>query len=621
MKQRHALAHAATNAARPSPGASRARTAAAVCMALLASPAGADVFSPGPLAKAHAALEGLSNCTKCHEAGKQLTAAICLACHTELRGRVAGGRGLHGRLAGHACEECHHDHQGRDAPLVDWGPAGKSKFDHARTGTPLRGKHAGAACEKCHEQRRIVDADIRTLVSKTHRETYLGMAGTCAGCHFDEHRGQIGTDCQRCHGESAWKPAAGFQHARARYPLEGKHAAVACAKCHPSKEDPAGPQAFPAAVAAKFAVFRPVPFASCQDCHKDPHAGRFGPACASCHAATSWKDLRGGAKERAFHEKTKYPLRGAHAAVACGACHGPWPGVPAKYRGMAFGTCGDCHADAHAGQITKIAACDRCHTLESFATVRYEVEDHARTRYPLEGAHRAVACVRCHPRSPDLPRTLSVVAVQLPGKAPTPPRFVQAKLERPPPASPAVFWMPPAPERCEACHQDPHSGQFAQRSEKQGCAACHLVAAFSQLRFDHGKDTRFPLAGKHAKAGCAACHRREARIAAVRYRPLETTCAGCHADPHAGQFMNGKGTNDCARCHGEDAWKTTRFKHEPPFTQYRLEGKHALLACEKCHRSVAVAGAGAVRRYRPLPTACEGCHADFHKGAFREFVP
>ena len=195
-----------------------------------------------------------------------------------------------------------------------------------------------------------------------------------------------------------------------------------------------------------------------------------------------------------------------------------------------------------------------------------------------------------------------------------------AGTDRGPRTSPAVFWMPPAASRCESCHQDPHGPQFSARAERGGCAACHAVEGFSKVKLDHAKDTRFPLAGKHAQAPCAACHRREAPGAPVRYRPLEVACAGCHADPHAGPFTASRGGGDCARCHGADAWKTLRFRHAPPFTAYRLEGKHAALACERCHRPVEIAGAE-VRRWRPLPTACEGCHADFHRGAFRGFAP
>ena len=42
----------------------------------------ADLFSPGPLAKGHQALEGIKSCTQCHVAGKHLAASTCLSCHT-----------------------------------------------------------------------------------------------------------------------------------------------------------------------------------------------------------------------------------------------------------------------------------------------------------------------------------------------------------------------------------------------------------------------------------------------------------------------------------------------------------------------------------------------------------
>jgi hypothetical protein len=108
----------------------------------------------------------------------------------------------------------------------------------------------------------------------------------------------------------------------------------------------------------------------------------------------------------------------------------------------------------------------------------------------------------------------------------------------------------------------------------------------------------------------------------VRYKPLPVTCAGCHADPHAGQLaLPGKGT-DCARCHDGAGWKENlRFDHQRD-ARFKLEGKHRPpLACEKCHAPVSVERGVLVKRYKPLPLTCEGCHADFHKGAFKGYAP
>ena len=98
--------------------------AALVALSAPLSARAADLFSPGPLSRAHQALEGgLETCTKCHVAGKQLAPERCLECHTELKARVEEKRGFHGRLppADRQCRNCHHEHQGREEQLVDWG--------------------------------------------------------------------------------------------------------------------------------------------------------------------------------------------------------------------------------------------------------------------------------------------------------------------------------------------------------------------------------------------------------------------------------------------------------------------------------------------------------------------
>jgi hypothetical protein len=614
--------------------------ATSLLAAAVALAARGDVFSPGDLARPHANLEGLANCTKCHVAGEQLSGERCLECHKELAGPVAAGRGFHGRIphAERACEKCHHEHQGREFPLVDWGKGGRKAFDHARTGYDLRGKHRRADCARCHDRRLVQEPVVLDMLGKQPaRATLLGAPQACAACHFDEHRAQLGGECQRCHDEDAWKPARRFAHARARYPLDGKHAKVACAKCHKPEEEAAAraaaPGQTPPIAPASFVRYKGMPFQACTDCHKDPHQGRLGASCTSCHTPVDWKRISAKGRERAFHEKTRYPLRGAHVAARCEACHGPFPGVKARFRGIPFERCTDCHADAHAGQLAGLApatargakgaralpaaaeiaaggavrTCDACHGLDAWLPARFEADDHDRLSYRLEGAHRAVACALCHPKDPRLEERV--------------PARVRQELRaqgRPLPVSLARLDIPKAND-CRTCHRDPHAGQFDARLRTDGCGACHGVSAFRSPRFDHAKDSKYPLTGKHEKVACAACHRRDA-AGVVRYRPLETACQVCHADPHAGQLgMKGKGT-DCARCHETAGWKTPlRFVHAPPFTTYTLAGKHAKVACEKCHPAVKTAGAE-VRRYRPVPRECQDCHVDFHKGAFRGFV-
>ena len=589
----------------------------------LAGPARADIFSPGPLARPHAELEGLANCTKCHEAGEQLSPQHCLNCHKELGASVLAGRGLHGRIppGERDCQKCHHEHQGRDFKLVDWGPAGRKGFDHARTGYRLEGKHAKTDCARCHDPRLVSDTGVRAVLEKG-RLSHLGAPTACVACHVDEHRGQLGKDgqdCARCHGAAAWKPAGRFDHAKAAYRLTGKHAKVACLKCHADQPapppSPAGGQV-PPVRPVLFARYRPVPFQACVDCHrKDPHQGRFGQACQSCHTPADWKQIHGSAKEKVFHEKTRYPLRGAHVQVRCDDCHLTAPGRKPVYRGLAFERCTDCHFDAHLGQLARGAAptagaqtCDRCHGVEGFLPARFELEDHQKLAYRLEGAHAAVACARCHPKDP-----------RLEARVPAAVRTRLTALKRAVKPSLALLDIPRAQKECRACHRDPHGGQFRARVDKEGCIACHGMESFRRTRFDHQRDARFKLEGKHEKAACGSCHK-PGDAGVVRYRPLPLACADCHADPHAGQLAQ-RGVTDCARCHDAVSWKEKlRFDHQRD-SRYKLEGKHRPLACDKCHGLVKAPGGAEVRRYKPLPVECQGCHADHHQGAFRGFQP
>ncbi len=579
-----------------------------------ASVARADLFSPGDLAKPHAGLDGLGNCAKCHPGGDQLSAQLCLDCHGELAPRVKAGRGFHGRLPAaqkEACETCHHDHQGRDYDIFGWGKAGEKGFDHKKTGWPLYGKHGPLECKRCHEPRFLREAAVAAHLEKhPGRRTFLGLSRDCSGCHFDEHRGQVSTECSACHDETGWKPAPGFNHDETEYPLTGLHKKVKCEACHPKTPDPQK-GVFPAPVSETFLRYAPVEHRQCLDCHKDVHQGRFGPRCQSCHTTASWHAIRDAAAERGFHDKARYKLKGEHLDVQCAACHGPSPGRPARFKNLAFEACTDCHPDAHFGQLTRargerVAGCEGCHTVEGFEPAKYGPLEHAKASYPLEGAHAAVGCNACHPPAPAVfERPLQALVAQ------------QKKLRREALASPALFELGKKGEKCESCHTDVHARQFKDKA----CEACHGVESFVKTAFDHQKDSRFRLEGKHAQAKCAACHQ-PAQKGVVRYKPLPLECLGCHEDVHVGQLAEAPGApTKCERCHGVEDWKKTAFRHQAPFTAFTLDGQHAKVECRACHVEVDVGRRKKAARYKPLPSTCEGCHADFHRGAFKGFAP
>lgn len=562
---------------------------ALLLLLLLARPASAQL-SPGPLHKVHANLEGVENCTRCHEVGKRLSPGKCLACHGALAARVNAGRGLHARPGHTACAECHVEHQGRETSLIWWGEKGVRAFDHAATGWRLTGKHATVDCSRCHRPESITDPEALRSGAANPATTFLGLRTDCAACHEDPHKGQLGTDCARCHSPETWKTSAAFDHNRARFVLTGKHLTVPCEKCHTATKRPEGKadgtargaedENTPGTRDNQQRQWRGLAFSNCSDCHIDPHVGRLGAACVTCHTSQGWKDVVTG---RFDHERTRYPLRGRHATVRCNQCHRP----NASIRGLAFARCVDCHVDPHSGQFTDgldargahaARDCSDCHTVDGFAPTTYTIAAHAKTDYPLAGGHLAVPCSGCHTRSkPDAPRSTAIF------------RFNDT--------------------RCITCHRDPHKGQVDAAVQKGGCESCHRVESWSAVTFDHAT-TRMPLVGRHATARCSGCHRPTGPGNAtgdVVLRGLPLDCAACHRDPHGAQFQDAStGTTRCDRCHTPANWKAETFDHDRD-SSFKLDGAHSKAPCVGCHPRDDASVPGSMR-FKPTPSACVACH-------------
>ena len=567
----------------------------------LASPdVGAQVFSPGALSKAHASIDDVGSCTACHDGASQQTDGLCLACHKEVAVRMKQSRGLHARTSDRRCAECHSEHRGRGASLIELDP---KTFDHRATGFPLLGSHVKNDCRTCHRAGLIDDADAKALLA-TRPKTFLGLPSVCSSCHFDEHRGQLGMTCEKCHTPGTFKPALGFDHADdSVFALVGQHNKVDCVKCHVRVADPSKHE--DAEIAPRkpdYAQLVNVPHESCASCHTDPHEGRFGVACSSCHQANGWRTItKKSAVDFAFHDTTKFPLRGEHRSLSCKSCHGPFRGEAARFRGTRQ-SCADCHVNAHRGQIDDARAreCATCHTPAGFTPVTFGTAAHDATSFPLRGAHKAVACSACH-------------ANDAKTRAPADERAQAKRKGRP--VRLASVRLQVRGASCAQCHADPHRGAF--NDDKQDCSACHQETTFAQARFDHS--TSFPLTGKHASIGCATCHARSSGKP-VRYAGAPTACTGCHDDVHGGQFETAK-RRDCTACHNTSAFVPSTFRHgDPALSSFPLEDAHAKPPCVACHLDVAVAGR-TIRRYRPTPSTCVECHSDPHDGRYRKFAP
>jgi hypothetical protein len=328
---------------------------ALAALSCLATQAHADsdsnVLMPGPVIERHAKFE--SNCGDCHKHfDKSAQPDLCKRCHKEVAADEYVKHGLHGlHTEKKACNECHHEHRGRDISLIEFDT---KDFDHAKqTGFELKGGHLSkkVQCKNCHSP----------------RNKYREVAKTCVGCHAkqDKHKGVLDKECQRCHEEQSWK-ALHFDHGKTRFNVMGKHIGVKCRACHTASSLKHAPR-------------------QCNECHKkdDKHKGNFGPKCATCHTDRDWKEILFD------HDKaTQYPLTGKHHEAKCESCH---KGM--LYKSKLKTDCYSCHKkdDKHKGQEGK--KCESCHTPHSWKKAEF---DHRMSRFALTGLHMLLACNKCH---------------------------------------------------------------------------------------------------------------------------------------------------------------------------------------------------------------------------------
>lgn len=519
-------------------------------------------FSPGDLSAAHSRLDGMQNCTSCHEVGNAISGAKCLGCHTEIAGQFAAKHGYHFTSGNTACVTCHKEHLGRNARTYKFDPG---SFDHRATGFRLAGKHVTVACAACHRRERITDPQVVAILAAAPRQTYLGLGTACADCHRDPHAGRFaGKPCSSCHAESGWKQIQGFDHRATKFPLTGKHQEAACEKCHTSF-NLRDARTKPGLIASSFT--------DCTPCHATPHASTFGNrACASCHVAEGWNLAAVASFD---HTLTAYTLKGKHLQLRCEQCHRAErraEGFRKTFK-IAFGKCTDCHADRHRGVFTKKYKddCASCHTERSYVPSTFTLARHQETSWPLSGAHQATLCAECHRNKGADGGT----------------EFRFASLT------------------CATCHADVHRGQFTAQMKGGSCETCHSTVAWKTSQFDHASLTGFPLEGKHATVACSDCHKELLEGASRAFRKLSQACESCHRDAHAGQFAVA-GATGCDRCHSaRGAWNRLVYDHRT--SAFVLDGAHATIECGACHRKESIGGTTVVR-YKPLPTRCESCH-------------
>lgn len=473
------------------------------------------------------------------------------------------------------------------------------------------------ACKRCHGAERVAMADA---CAECHADV---VADIRAGTGFHGARaGLDARDCASCHGEHAGEEfelvsrrsfsLAGFatreayDHGELDFRLQGRHAELSCKDCHANAD-----VLLLARGERRFSGLEQ----GCQSCHEDVHQGRFARACADCHD-----------QEHPFplvvtFDHDDFASECAHAAVSCAQCHprgsahdsellaGPDP--PSCRR-----ACQDCHVSPHDAGFVAAAAvlgnasegesCEACHSEAHGAFAGHPEamppELHVASGFALDEPHNRAACASCHrdQAGDDLARFV----VQLPARS---------------------------PDACQACHGDPHAGQFAGGPfGGADCLACHERTAFEPCTFGLEEHARaeFALEGSHQAVACARCHVAESPDTPVVFRGTPDACAGCHADAHHGAFdarLAAAGRpRDCARCHAPtrfSEYDEQVFEHGA-WTAFELEGAHARAECTDCHVRADHAddtgrtfGVIAAVFGGPLER-CDTCHLDAHDGRF-----
>jgi hypothetical protein len=562
-------------------------------------------ISPGDLTDYHAELEGMFKCTECHLLGQKIAEDKCLDCHKPLKARIDADKGYHrsSEVKGKDCISCHSEHHGRKFEIIRFD---EDAFDHNLAGYKLEGAHAKEECAACHKTENITDPAI---LEKDY--TYLGLEQACLTCHDDYHQNTLGEDCRKCHDFVKFEEAIKFEHNKTAFPLKGQHTEVACIDCHEkTQKNGKDFQAF-ANVAfescvnchddvhsgrfgtkcaechneqsfqlintnggfnhnlTEFPLVGSHKRVNCKECHKsstnsktafkefaaytaydcvichdDQHESRFGTDCLECHNQNSFRikdDLI-----NIDHNLTAYPLEGAHETVDCRKCH-----VADLADPLAFGQCISCHTDYHDGQFPAedgIRDCKECHNNKKFAGSTFSFEEHAKSAFPLEGAHLATPCMACHLKD--------------------------------------EHWeFKEIGNNCVDCHEDIHEDYLdSSFYPDQRCTNCHSENSWTAIAFDH-EQTDFPLEGRHQTITCGKCHLKEVddKKTPVQFTSLEKTCESCHNDVHFGQFALDELTR-CDRCHSPENWEAPYFKHDS--TAFALDGAHESLDCGACHKPV-----------------------------------
>lgn len=273
-------------------------------------------------------------------------------------------------------------------------------------------------------------------------------------------------DCENCHITKSWKeikPNVKFNHAKTGFPLRGRHRQALCNQCH-NESMSRGKKTKSGGTVQGHLARGAKRVRSCESCHRSPHNQTVSRDCQKCHNTRTWK------KTQAFlaHQRTQFPLTGAHASVNCTACH--INKEMNKFRKVST-QCISCHAKEYTSAVThpnhRTAGfgtnCGQCHATFAWKPARVNHNLY----WPLLGAHLRVQCSQCHTGN----------------------RYKGT------------------PKDCMSCHQkDFTRAGHTSPTYSSNCLDCHSMTAWKPANFQN-HDQFFPISrGNHSGFKCSQCH-------------------------------------------------------------------------------------------------------------------
>ena len=647
-----------------------------------------DVSIKSDIVKVQDSLHFNHNSTKFELKGRH-TSIDCRSCHQTLVFSEANSdcvschKDMHQQTLGRDCARCHNS--------SNWFVDNISGI-HQENGFPLTGVHKSVSCEKCHtsasnlEFNRIGNdcvschlKDFNSSSNPNHKQA--GFSKDCIECHdvfkpgwtttkinhdfFPLTKGHEISDCAKCHtsGDYAntskncyachqpdfektinpnhqkanfsndcatchttdlnWMPAKYLQHDDFFPIYSGKHKGtwLVCKDCHMNSSN--------------YAEF------SCTNCHINPatdngHKSVSGyiyenTACLACHQT-------GNTTNVFDHNKSNFPLTGAHSTVNCIQCHSAgYTGTPTQ--------CSACHTpDYNKSKNPNHVAlnlptdCASCHTTQpGWQPATFAIHNNY---YALKGAHAAIAtnCAICHngnynntPNTCNACHSANYNATKNPNhvdaKFPTDCATCHSETAWTPSSFDHSIYYPltgahlTIANDCNSCHKgkytntpntctDCHNEDYNKATNPNhvalnlqvDCSICHTTTPGWKPASFAIHDNYYKLKGAHTSISnnCVICHN-------GNYVNPPNTCFGCHAANYNAtknpNHVTAKFPTDCATCHSETAWSPATFDHN---SVYPFTGAHIGIAndCNACHNG----------NYTNTPNTCAGCHtSDFNK--------